>query len=107
MGAAIEANKWLEKASLPLLAPIDSVAQWDFILNGTNGRPGPLHLSENAVLRWPYKLVTGKQPYSVWRGEVYPNCSTVNGSLHDGGPIFTLIEVFNQKIDLAYRTKEQ
>lgn len=83
------------------------MAQWGFIVNGTNARPGALHLSENAVLRWPYKLVTGKQVYSVWQGALYPNCTTVDSALHDKGPMFTDTKLFNEVIEFAYLTKNQ
>jgi len=102
---AIEANKWLVNTSLPTLHPVDGIAQWKFILNGTNARSGPLHLSENAVLRWPYKLVTGKQPYSVWQGAVYPNCTTVSTYLNDQGPAFVDLELFDNPVSFTYREK--
>lgn len=105
--AAIQANIWLASQSLPLLPPIDSIAQWGFILNNTNGRAAPLHLSENAVLQWPYKLVTGKQPYSVWQGAVYPNCTTWDGDLHGKGPMFTDIKFFNAELQFAYLKKNE
>lgn len=105
--AAAEANEWLREQGLPTLPPVDGVAQWGFILNGTNARPGPLHLSENAVLRWPFKLVTGKQPYSVWQGELYPNCSTVHGLLRDQGPLFTDLKIFNQEVPMALTRESQ
>ena len=50
--AAIRANAWLQEQGLPFLPPINSVSQWSFILSGKNGRTGPLHLSENAILQW-------------------------------------------------------
>merc|ERR1719277_2455883 len=82
--AAKKANKWLARNNLPLLRPVDSVQQWKHIVRDTNGRPGPLHLSANVVLQWPYKLGTGVQSYSSWQGEVYPNCSTVSNYQADG-----------------------
>ena len=96
--AAHAANLWLKQRGLPLLKAVDSVDQWGFILNGTNGRAQPLHLSENAVLMWPFKLVTGKQVYSAWTGPVYPNCSTVGRAASDQGPIFTDLKVFDHHI---------
>ena len=63
--AAMEANDWLRervdgeeadddwsRERLPLLPAIDSVSQWKFFMSGDNGRQGPLHLSENAILHW-------------------------------------------------------
>lgn len=96
--AAHEANKWLKEHSLPLLPPVDSVAQWGFILNGTNGRPEPLHLSEQGLLHWPYKLVTGKQPYSAWTGALFPNCTTVEHFKDGQGPDFDDFKIFDQKL---------
>jgi hypothetical protein len=101
--AAERANAWLKRRGLPRLHPVDSVAQWRFILNGTNGRPSALHLSENAVLRWPYKLVTGKQTYSRWTGPLFPNCTTLDDMIDNKGPSYTELKLFNQKIPLASR----
>jgi len=47
--AAEAANVWLKAHKLPTLPPVDSIPQWGFIMNGTNGRHQPLHLSEAAV----------------------------------------------------------
>ena len=95
---AARANAWLAPRGLPLLAPIDSVPQWRHILDGTNGRAGPLQLSERAVLRWPHKLIVGAQPYAVWTGQLYPNCSTRASLLSWQGPMFTDVKVFGQNV---------
>lgn len=96
---AEEANKWLASHSLPLLPAVDSVPQWKSIMSGVgNGRAGNLHLSENALLRWPYKLVTGLQPYSVWTGQLYPNCTTQAQLLNGGGPMFLDMKVFGEQV---------
>merc|ERR1712190_543478 len=71
-------------------------------MNNTNGRSTPLHLSDQAVLHWPYKLVTGKQVYSRWTGELYPNCSTVNGLHTDHGPNFEDFKVLDSHIRWAF-----
>eukprot|EP00931_Biecheleriopsis_adriatica_P056364 TRINITY_DN33400_c0_g1_i1.p1 TRINITY_DN33400_c0_g1~~TRINITY_DN33400_c0_g1_i1.p1 ORF type:complete len:681 (+),score=133.82 TRINITY_DN33400_c0_g1_i1:220-2043(+) len=84
---AEQANKWLMEKGLPLLPPVDSVPQWKSIVEEKNGRPGAMHLSEQAVLQWPFKLVTGSQVYSTWTGPVYPNCSTVHSSYAQDGPL--------------------
>jgi len=96
--AAQNANIWLKEHKLPTLAPVDSVPQWGFIMNGTNGREQPLHLSEFAVLRWPYKLLMGKQPYGTWTGPLYPNCSTVDSLKHRHGPEFDDFKVLDKKV---------
>jgi len=99
---AERANEWLRPRGLPLLHPVESVPQWGFIVNGTNGRPEVLHLSQNAVLHWPYKLVTGKQPYTVWTGPLFPNCSsTVPGFYEDNGPFFVDLKVFGRNLHLG------
>jgi len=85
---------------LPLLRGVDGIAQWGFILNNTNARPGPLHISDKCVLHWPYKLVMGRQPYSAWQGALYPNCSTVASSGANTGPTFIDIAIFNSRITL-------
>ena len=81
------ANAWLKQKGLPLLHEVDSVPQWQNIINDKNGRPDAMHLSSKAVLMWPYKLVTGKQPLSAWVGPNYPNCSTVKSIDEHNGPL--------------------
>jgi len=102
---AAEANAWLTLRGLPLLKPVDSVPQWAFILNGTNGRPSPLHLSETALLSWPFKLITGKPLYGTWQGVTYPNCSTIESENSGHGPEPTDVKVFDDGVDLHYRKK--
>ena len=104
------ANSWLKEKGLPLLPPVDSVPQWQYIINDKNGRPDPMHLSSKAVLMWPYKLVTGKQPLSAWVGPNYPNCSgTVKSILEHNGPLPAPddMKVFGESIPLADTPEEQ
>lgn len=101
------ANILLTAQGLPTLPPVDGVPQWGFVTNNTNARPGLLHLSDGAVLRWPYKLVTGIQPYGRHSGELFPNCSTVKGVYNDHGPQFIDLKIFDHKLDLARRTKKE
>lgn len=73
------ANPWLAERGLPTLPPVDSVSGlWASITRSgeaaANLRP-VLHVSEDAVLRYPYKLVVGNQTYSKHTGVLYPNCS--------------------------------
>jgi len=84
------------------------VPQWGFILNGTNGRTGPVHLSENAVLIWPFKLITGSQVYSTWTGPVYPNCSTIHSLHNHSGPIPAQqdIKIFGEELRLTATAEE-
>eukprot|EP00933_Yihiella_yeosuensis_P046980 TRINITY_DN425_c0_g1_i4.p1 TRINITY_DN425_c0_g1~~TRINITY_DN425_c0_g1_i4.p1 ORF type:complete len:543 (+),score=97.31 TRINITY_DN425_c0_g1_i4:52-1629(+) len=96
-----KANEWLKSKGLPLLKGVDSVDQWSSIIKGSNARTEPLHLSEKALLHWPYKLVTGKQVYSAWTGPLYPNCSTVDHALHGEGPFFKDLKVFNREIPVS------
>jgi arylsulfatase B len=84
--AALAANARRAGRGLPLLPPVDGVPQWAHLMSGANGRAGALHLSAQAVLRWPYKLVVGRQAYSRWGGALYPNCSTVATLVAGGGP---------------------
>jgi len=95
--AALEANEWLVSKNLPQLAPVDSVSGlWQAIVAGNNENLRPvLHISENAVIQYPYKLVTGSQIYSLYTGELYPNC-TSNSSVH---PWFTDLKVFDKSIN--------
>mmetsp|Transcript_31388 Transcript_31388/g.90047 ORF Transcript_31388/g.90047 Transcript_31388/m.90047 type:complete len:241 (+) Transcript_31388:3-725(+) len=86
-----------QESGLPLLKPVDSVPQWQHILEDTNGRPGPLHLSKQAVLTWPFKLVTGRQVYSSWQGELFPNCSTIR-NLGREGPVVPYIALFGVQV---------
>ncbi|CAK9065036.1 Arylsulfatase B (ASB) (N-acetylgalactosamine-4-sulfatase) (G4S) [Durusdinium trenchii] len=80
------ANVWLKEKGLPLLHPVDSVPQWQNIINDQNGRKDAMHLSSQALFMWPYKLVTGKQPLTAWLGPLYPNCSTVKSRAKLQGP---------------------
>mmetsp|Transcript_94667 Transcript_94667/g.203224 ORF Transcript_94667/g.203224 Transcript_94667/m.203224 type:complete len:711 (+) Transcript_94667:54-2186(+) len=90
----------------PLLPPVDSVAQWQFILNGSNGRPDPLVLSSQAILDYPYKLVVGRQVYSMWQGELYPNCTTIANAPEEG-PYFQDMQIFDQQLKLSNRQWQQ
>jgi len=98
--AAEEANDWLRERGLPLLQPVDSVAQWGFIMNRSSARSS-LHLSENALLRWPYKLVTGQQMFSGWQGDLFPNCSTVRSLRNGYGPVTSKFELFDSSISVG------
>ncbi|CAE7591969.1 Arsb, partial [Symbiodinium microadriaticum] len=60
---------------------------------GINGRLDVLHLSANAVLKWPYKLVTGQQGDSFWPGPVFPNCSS-------DGPDGAFVDVYTHMIPI-------
>ena len=54
-----------KRAGLP---PVDGKNQWNAIVQNTQFGPRhneSLHLSANAILRWPWKLVTGRQPYGT------------------------------------------
>mmetsp|Transcript_23658 Transcript_23658/g.55156 ORF Transcript_23658/g.55156 Transcript_23658/m.55156 type:complete len:703 (-) Transcript_23658:83-2191(-) len=89
---AAKANEWLAKQDgLPELQPVDSVPQWQHIISGTNGRPEPLYISNKAVLKYPYKLVTGQQQYSIHSGQLFPNCSTIQ-AVATSGPAVPLLD---------------
>lgn len=60
-----------------------------------------MHVSDKALLEYPYKLVLGKQAYAAWQGELYPNCSTIEGAKLDQGPAFTELKIFNVGIELG------
>mmetsp|Transcript_15023 Transcript_15023/g.33125 ORF Transcript_15023/g.33125 Transcript_15023/m.33125 type:complete len:658 (+) Transcript_15023:78-2051(+) len=102
------ANGWLKQKGLPLLHPVDSVPQWKNIINDKNGRPDAMHLSSKAVLMWPYKLVTGKQPLSAWVGPNYPNCSTVKSIDDHNGPLPAPddVKIFGESMPLAPTPEE-
>ena len=105
--ASAEANVWMAEKDLPLLPAVDSRAQWDAIMTGVNARPDALHLSEQAVLRWPYKLLTGVQPYSSgWTGQLYPNCSTRESVLRGDGPMFVDGKVFGSLTPMGESAEE-
>ncbi|CAE7236787.1 Arsb, partial [Symbiodinium sp. KB8] len=89
--AASEANERLRQLGLPLLGPVDGRPQMEHILAGSNGRADALHLSKRSLLKWPYKLVTGKQEYSFWQGPVFPNCSSDR-------PAFAYVDVLGHKV---------
>jgi hypothetical protein len=62
------------------------------------GRTDALHLSPNAVLLWPWKLVTGAQPYAVWTSPRYPNCSVAASAIAGRGPEHADTRVFGVPI---------
>lgn len=104
---AEKANEWLREKGLPLLPPVDTVPQWEFILSGKNGRGFPMHLSEKALLQWPLKLVTGTQAFGAWTGPIYPNCTTVQSLQNHNGPIPDAeIEVFGARIAITESDEE-
>jgi len=80
---AEDANRWLKthRPGLPRLAKVDAVDGLidDIILGkeGINEGRKVLQLSDVAILKFPYKLVQGLQPYSGHTGLLYPNCSTI------------------------------
>jgi len=105
--AAAEANEWLAEHGLPQLKPVDSVPQWAHIVEGTNGRSETLYVSNKAVLKYPYKLVAGDQVYSVWSGQLYPNCTTIE-RLATSGPLVPFLDdvkLFGEKLDLGVPQK--
>eukprot|EP00439_Symbiodinium_sp_Y106_P028487 s185_g3.t1 len=104
-----KANQFLKESpsqnvkGLPLLHPVESMPQWGNIVNDKPGRTGPMHLSSQAVLRWPFKLVTGKQVMSTWQGPLYPNCSTVHSLQNRNGPLPPQqdVKVFGEPMPVA------
>eukprot|EP00928_Gymnodinium_smaydae_P005003 TRINITY_DN1171_c0_g4_i1.p1 TRINITY_DN1171_c0_g4~~TRINITY_DN1171_c0_g4_i1.p1 ORF type:complete len:696 (-),score=92.99 TRINITY_DN1171_c0_g4_i1:159-2246(-) len=101
---AEEANKWLSDHGLPILPPIDGKAgQLDAIFKGTKGPRAdePLLISSTALLDYPFKLVTGKQPYMSHQGPLFPNCSTIKSFASGHGPFFVDVGVFEYKPDFG------
>lgn len=102
---AEEANKWLAPRGLPVLPPVDSTrGLWGAMTSGRNENLRPvLHQSDNTVIQWPYKLVTGVQPYGAWTGPLYPNCSgtTTNTELKYAQPLFVDSKMFDEKLILS------
>ena len=83
------------------MPPIDSTPNLLAVILSGKNRPVRhiLHLSANALIVWPYKLVTGDQPFSKWTGEIYPNCSKGADK-----PWFPDFKMFNEK--LRYSTNK-
>ncbi|CAJ1426803.1 unnamed protein product [Effrenium voratum] len=101
---AEKANVWLKEKGLSQLAPVDGKkGQLEAIFSGSPGPRAtePLFLSGNALLDFPYKLVTGKQVYMVHTGPVFPNCSTISSVKAGKGPDFIDFAVLEKKIDLG------
>lgn len=99
-----EANKWLAKQGLSLLSPVDGKKGQLEAIFGAKAGPRdsePLFLSGSALLEYPYKLVTGKQPYMAHTGPLYPNCSTVASMKGGHGPDFIDFSVLEEKVDLG------
>ena len=57
-----------------------------------------LFLDLQAVLRWPFKLVVGPQPFSAWTGEVFPNCSTRASFVGGTGPMAPDVNIFGEQV---------
>ena len=57
-------------------------------------------------MRWPYKLVVGEQPYSVWTGELYPNCSTFDHFSAMNGPFFVDVRALGEEIHFGATPSE-
>ena len=100
---AEKANIYLKAHNLPLLHPVDSVPQYDNIIS-RNASNRILHLSEDAVLAWPYKLIKGVQPYGRWTGALYPNCT--KGCNLDA-PWFDDLKIFDEKVSMYRDTQEE
>ncbi|GMH93176.1 hypothetical protein TrVE_jg9564 [Triparma verrucosa] len=79
------ANDWLTqyRPDLPSLPPVDALSGlFSKIVSGDKENAHPvLPLSSQALIKYPYKIVTGIQPYSNWTGELFPNCTTLEGPL--------------------------
>ncbi|CAE7901863.1 Arsb [Symbiodinium necroappetens] len=88
-----KANELLRLQGRPLLGEVEGRPQLQNIFSGINGRLDVLHLSANAVLKWPYKLVTGQQGDSFWPGPVFPNCSS-------DGPDGAFVDVYTHMIPI-------
>jgi len=86
--------------NLPTLRGVDSVPQWKFILNGTNARTKPLHLSSQAVLEFPFKLIIGEQIYATWQAPLYPNCSGIE-QFDEIGPFIKDTNIFGVETSLS------
>lgn len=43
----------------------------------------------------PYKLVLGKQVYAAWQGELFPNCSTIEGASSTRAQREKELKIFN------------
>ena len=108
--AAEEANRWLDPRGLPLLPKVDAVQNlWATMMHSTspggatvNLRP-ILHVSEQCVIIYPHKLITGSQDFGTWTGPLYPNCTQrfVNGSRVPNKPVTGGFKVFNQPINFS------
>ena len=112
--AAAAANAWLTPRGLPTLYPVEAAdgLVWDLLAprdddgggggGGDDGGAQPfhpsLHLSEQALLRWPYKLVVGTQLFANHTGPLYPNCTTLTGAR---APWHNDTKVFDAHVDWA------
>jgi arylsulfatase I/J len=102
-----EANVGREQKGLDLLPEVDGVPMWDDILALGKGRGNQsLPLSPTAIIMYPYKLLTGKIPYSRWTGPSYPNCSTWASDLQGGGPVFVDTKVLGSAFPYSFNDTE-
>lgn len=95
-----------EEAGLP---QPDSVNQWPYIAGQQEGwsrrQSTPFHVSEQAIIEYPWKWVVGRQPYGTWTGKHYPNCSTIASLRSARGPFFSDFQVFGYPAWHAGREK--
>ena len=76
------ANEWMasNRPDLPTLPSVDAVSGLFSSIMGqddTNYHPF-LPISPDALLSYPYKIVTGVQTYTNYTGLLFPNCSTLS-----------------------------
>ena len=94
------------KANLP---PVDSINMWPFISGEVNSSPRTeIPLSNNALIRGKYKILTGMTIMSDWTGPQYPNKTATNGNglwaIHNCGRTGCLYNIEDdpyEEMDLA------
>ena len=90
--------------------PIDCLDMWPTVATGSTSPRIDITLSQDAHIRWPFKLVLGKQSgKGVWTGMRHPNATQLTdddagcgtGSRRTPGCLFNIAEDPTEHVDLA------
>jgi arylsulfatase A-like enzyme len=94
-------------AKIAGLPPIDSVDVWPLISGANATWPRvEIPVSPQALISWPYKLITGENAFASWQGDEFPNSSSTEDSVNpmyncSNGCLFDLSQDSNEHTDIS------
>lgn len=91
--------------NVPKLHHPDSRAVWQNILEDTNPRADNFHLSPTALMKYPYKFVMGRQPYTHHTGPMFPTCADME-DVSRTGPLFEDMKVLDVHCPMSLNETE-